>query len=415
MRILRKLKQLVEKFVPILLDKQTDIDKFYKNEDRAKQAFQKELDAYANKLIHQSTLDLRSLELQMKEKNLELEKQILSASSDQLEESDVQKSSYFQMAITLITRVIETKRAKNQVLTHPLVKSTVVYPTFSVSNPHEGSENQGKIVNQQGIIEVERKGFKKSVYRNKKAGGSLMTAFDQSVFLGIQKIWLDEYMKRDGESDPMEMSFSFADLVRSMGKEVNTGLYAAIEESLENIYYSDNTLIQEEDPNSKKIGKSIYFHFIQKLEIDHVHYRVSIKFSDEMVASLKKEDFISISIDQLNDFSGNAAQILYPLLNLWVQEDRSEYEMDLDNLIGHLNLISSQRAKAIQILQRAFAEMKENDIIRDYDFPKEGNKYRLVRFEFHDNYVMNYKNHRLKLHSEEQLELSLPEPNTIVN
>ena len=389
---MQRFEQQIRKEISKLLDEQKSQLEFYKNPDNAMEAFGSSLEKVATKLTHYKMIDLRSLLVSLQAKQLNLH------SPDGSETNDGEIGDFYNVSTRLLSRIIEIKREKHQQLTHPMVKKIVEFPVFSASNPHVGSDNRDKIQTENGTLEVKRKGLRNAIYRNSQVNsGSQLTIFDQSVMLGIQKLWLNRVMTNKIQEPIKEISFHFSELMEAMEREVNSGLYDKIEESLLTLFSSDTTLVLTDDPYTNEPAETELYHFFTKMRISHARNSATVIFSDDMIQGLYSNDFISISMAQLNDFQGSTAALLYPLLHLWVQEGKKHFELDLDELIGHVNLLSSHRSKAVGIIQTAFNEMKEFDIIRDFSTIKVGNKYALVRFEFHENYLENYQKHRITI------------------
>jgi hypothetical protein len=372
----KKILNVLDKSVPLLLEVRSNLLAMNKTNEQIKQELDKLVEEISKELHYCSMRELIKFQNNIQAGLLNLKTDLILSLGKQtftphLEELEAQQFE-FEQKLDIINTAILNKQQYQQKFTHPVERNIIRHGLFSSSSPNEITLRQ--LRNDKGELEQVRKGFRKLYYKNEY--GNLLTGYDTKVFVALLKLW-------EVKGKNQVIQFDFSELLRD-GMEIDSyggKDYALIAESLRNL--AGTKIIMEEylDPISGKIGETLIHSPIVNARITHKHgiARASMQLNNLLHDSLMAGNYILINMSLFNDLATGTSRNLYLYIVNELPED--QLVIDIDPLIEHLQLQSSTKAKAVNLIKEAFQELMDFKVIKSYNLIKEGKYNRWFTFE----------------------------------
>lgn len=277
----------------------------------------------------------------------------------------------FKVKKFIIEAVIEHRKfVVNKKGDVPIIIPHVKHPVFSASFPKTKSllsKSDSPI-----IFEKRTGGFQVLYFKN--PNGNLLTEYDHRVFSALCKLC-------EEKGYPKEMEVEFLEILDVMNVPAPSGGdYRNIENSLLELFHTTIVFERQLKEHSGKLNKSFH-HIIQHISFSsESRKKAIITFQDYVYDSLKQGEYFLVNMFLLNEFNSSLSKSLYRfLLHDFSTEVMDQYVYDFDKLHGHLDHDRNNPARARQNLKRAFEEIKELGIIRDFVLQKiKASKYQFI-------------------------------------
>lgn len=304
----------------------------------------------------------------------------------------VEKAKYFRK---------ERNRKTNKVDTNILTHSP-----FFVG----GSRKRKKEAKTNRYVELDKAGLRKLTYQNKQ--GDLLNTKDARTLLTLFALWEEQGLGN-------WLTFTEYQLLTRMNMSTGGSSYRVVKESLERLRNTHVILQQAYDVDSRKRTVTERFPLIiaDKFTIDedssgNVWSKTyDIQFSPYIHKSFNGGYCTLISLAVFDELESDISKAIYLLLSgIKDMDENSEYvlrdgsfEIPLDDLYESL-FLEDIRSKNKNTVTRGCTELKDIDIIEEFEFLKSGNKYTKLRIEPSDWFMETLSNRKTFLNIEEKSE-----------
>ncbi|SDP01700.1 hypothetical protein SAMN04487897_1313 [Paenibacillus sp. yr247] len=295
---------------------------------------------------------------------------------------DPELEIYAEFQTAIYKTVIEMKRVENRSQPkHPIANTLVDYGLFSASTPNKSSiqKDFGNTIVQQ------REGLNSTLYTYTNKHAVFLESFDAKVFIGLTKMWFDQ-----GKNPKIKIE-SLGELINSYEGIISGGEIKTVRESLRNIQQTIIVMKECFDPSiSEIIQVTDEYSPIERItwylrngEKEGEETAATIELSNTLHTSMLEGNYSFINMVLYNDLNTPTAKILYMTMIRSVQLNSTLFEVD--SLINQLRINSKVRKDAVNNLLQAFEELKDNNIVDDFE-PIHGkrNKIEYIKLKFSD-------------------------------
>lgn len=338
----------LEKNAQILVKSRKDLTKYSKDEAMIKGQIELEAEGFTKPLLYKSISELKRISVPLITRYTEI------ALKDNQNEEVTEEIQLLQHQILILEKAIQIKQKQNRQLSHNMERNFIDHPFISSSSPNE--ETLQKQRKKDGSLEVNKTGFRNMHYNN--SNGKLLLPTDARNMLGIFKLW-----EQKGKNQSFE--FTFNELLKCVQVEAIGGEYNNLFDSLSNL--GQTSIVMEEffDAEAKKRMRTKIHNPFQDMEIDRTTNTVSVMLSNNLHKNLLIGNVVPISISLFNDLASPTSRALYLILVNKAKD--GDLMLDVEQLLPHLGLHSSEKSKAYSHMQRAFEELQSFDVIQSFD------------------------------------------------
>ncbi|MDQ0255525.1 hypothetical protein J2S74_002907 [Evansella vedderi] len=313
---------------------------------------------FANKLKNQNTYELKNVLLFISRELVDL--------LDKNRTEDIDKE---KQILIFKERVLEEalKLRKNNSKKVPLERNHAEAPLWSASSP--AAKTLIKIQKQNGELVEERTGFRKILYKNQF--GKYLTSTDFRVFLGLQRLW-------ELKGGTKTFTFHFGELCETIDYNKDGGNYELIGASLSKLITTSIIMEDYKDPELKKSVRIEIQNIFQGGIVDKRKKIAEITFNDYLHKGLKENNVVRINLSIFQDLDSITAKLMYPMITSLLKDNR---ELELDDIIENLVLKDVPRNRTLKRIRAALNDLKQYNIISDFEMIREGRPYKRVRIE----------------------------------
>ncbi|GGG18535.1 replication initiator protein A [Paenibacillus abyssi] len=349
---------VLEKYAPKLLDLRKHLKSVSSNDMMIAGQLDVEIDSYCTPLINKKIYELKRISGKLVETRNEIYQKMLMSLQDQTQKDELNdQHEYLEVQILLLEKAIQKKQEQNRQFSHSVERNFIDHPFISSTTPNESTLVKKRQPN--GVLELEKKGFRNLYYQN--SNGNLLLPYDARNLFGIIKLW-------ELKGKNIAFDFEFRELIHSVHGEMSGGEYEALHTSLDNL--GKTSIVMEEyfDAEAKKRKRTKIHNPIQEMAIDRVTNSVSIRLNENLHKNLLAGNVIEFSISLFNDLATPTSKNLY-LIVVNKAKDR-EFVLDVEQLINHLGIHASENYKSYTMLKNSFDELQNYDVIKRYEIVK---------------------------------------------
>lgn len=325
--------------------------------------------------------DFELLSSEYKTERLTLELSIYKNNRGDVQETKC-RMQHLDIAERVLQKAKQLRKNRNQ-KTSKVDTNLLTHSPFFVG----GSKKRKEEAKANQYVDLDKKGLRKLTYQNKQ--GELLTTKDARTLLTLFALWEEQ------EFQPW-LSFTEYQLITKMNMGTGGSIYQMVKSSLERLRNTSVVLQQAYDVDSKKRTVTERFSLIiaDKFTVDEDKRgnvwakKYDIQFSPYIYRSFNGGYCTLISLAVFNELESDIAKAIYLLISGIKDMDENNnyflenenYEIPLDELYNSLFLEGS-RYKNKNAVDKGCSELKDVDIINDYTFLKDKNKFTRIRIE----------------------------------
>lgn len=287
----------------------------------------------------------------------------------------------------------------------PVIIPHVEHPVFSAAGAKfkGGDKSKQKGDDNNSIILEQRDGGYRVLYFN-NPNGKLLTEFDHRVFSALCRLCEDKGF-------PKVMNVTFQEILNVINVPFPSGGdYRNVENSLLELFQTTIVFEKQIRESSDKMYVS-YHHIIQHISISKDEHKIAqITFQDYVYDSLLQGQYFFVNMFLLNDLSSSLSRSLYRFLlhELKKPNNNDFYVFDFATLHKHLDHDRNNVARARQNLKKAFDEMQDYGIIKDYSLVKTGpSNYQFLVYPCNEDERLSLRYYQKFLVQNQPLQLSV--------
>ncbi len=205
--------------------------------------------------------------------------------------------------------------------------------------------------------------------------------YDMNVFNGIMRI----YVKKSGLYKKNEIHFTIYELIKEMNLPAHHGgIVKEVRESLKRMANTtlnfENAFYQEKERITKIVHLIVRIEIYEKQKGDRLINMVKVVLDDELVSSIEKKYFNLIDFDVYKSLPSGLPRRLYEYLEK-KKYRKDQFEIGIRKLAGRIPLKTKKISQLKELLEKANKELKQKEIIDDWEFKKSNIIYRFKKSE----------------------------------
>lgn len=252
------------------------------------------------------------------------------------------------------------------------------YPIFSMERSRVNKTTDEYIWREKDIsgrVICERKFNINCVY-------GIPNAFDMNVFNTLMRI----YVKQSGlYNKKNEIHFTIYELIKEMGLPVHHGgVVKEVKESLKRMANStlnfENAFYKEKEKVTKIVHLLVRIEIYEKQKGNRPINMIKVVLDDELVSSIERKYFNLIDFDVYKSLPSGLPRRLYEYLEK-KKYRKDQFEIEIKKLANRIPLKTRKISQLKELLGRANRELKQKEIIDDWEFKKSNIVYHFKKSE----------------------------------
>ena len=252
------------------------------------------------------------------------------------------------------------------------------YPIFSMERSRVNKTTDEYIWREKDIsgrVIYERKFKINCVY-------GIPNAFDMNVFNTLMRI----YVKQSGlYNKKNEIHFTIYELIKEIGLPVHHGgVVKEVKESLKRMANStlnfENAFYKEKEKVTKIVHLLVRIEIYEKQKGNRPINMVKVVLDDELVSSIERKYFNLIDFDVYKSLPSGLPRRLYEYLEK-KKYRKDQFEIEIRKLAGRIPLKTRKISQLKELLGKANRELKQKEIIDDWEFKKSNIVYHFKKSE----------------------------------
>ena len=208
----------------------------------------------------------------------------------------------------------------------------------------------------------------------------LPNAFDLDVFNAIMRI----YVKKSGVYKKNEVHLTIYELIKELELNPNGRVRKRIKESLirmaKTSLHFENTFYKEKERVTKVVHLIARMEYYEKQKGTKIINVGKVVLDDELVSSIEKKYFNLIDFDVYKSLPSGLPRRLYEYLEK-KKYRKDQFEIGIRKLAGRIPLKTRKISQLKELLGRANRELKQKEIIDDWEFKKSNIVYHFKKSE----------------------------------
>lgn len=205
--------------------------------------------------------------------------------------------------------------------------------------------------------------------------------FDMDVFNGIMRI----FTKKMGLYKKDEAHFTIYELIREMNLPVHDGMVAkrtweSLKRMAKTSLHFEDAFYKEKEKVTKIVHLLVRIEIYEKQKGDRLINMIKVVLDDELVSSIERKYFNLIDFDVYNSLPSGLPRRLYEYLEK-KKYRKDQFEIEIRKLAGRIPLKTRKISQLKELLGKANRELKQKEIIDDWEFKKSNIVYHFKKSE----------------------------------